>query len=67
MQFVYPPFYISFLSNLVKPFSIFKKIGQSLTIFLVKYDLKTVFKDVQGAYDVIQGGQRKRGPVLLTT
>ena len=37
MQFVYPPFYISFLSNLFKPFSILKKIGQSLTIFLVNY------------------------------
>ena len=29
--------YISFFSNLVKPFSMLKKIGQSLTIFLVKY------------------------------
>ena len=30
-------FYISFLSNLVKPFSILKNIGQSATIFLVNY------------------------------
>ena len=37
MKFVYPPFYISFLSNLVKPFSILKKIAQSFTIFLVNY------------------------------
>ena len=29
--------YISFLSNLVKSFSILKKIGQSLKIFLVNY------------------------------
>ena len=40
MQFVYLPFYISFLSNLVKPFTILKKIGQSLTIFLVNYRIE---------------------------